>query len=758
MRRFVLSLLALGSCLALAASSAQAIVVDMNPADLGNTSVSYSPDHSYYYGVSLVPGSRDNPQTYLAGAGIPFVKSSSPCADPAAGTEPDILTAGSWPLDQLVSPICWHSGQVMHANETFAVEWEGSGSNTYWATTKQYVQTYLSDVAAASGALDNPYADTTQYWDGPSAQDRAANMSVFGGGCDDNGTATCQFGGPPVPGGGNKLPSSSDCPLGGENIFGGSGAGGTGTVANNLCLTDSDVQHEVVSLIDNDGLIKQVQPGYTPLVVVLTPPGVEVCLDSAGVLCSANGRLAPQPPSVLTAQSGGSVAAGTYQIVETYTTGSGESLPSVPASVTTTGAQSTITVSPPPPVSGETGWSVYMTQPGGLSFTLQQSGINPNNNYTLSVPPTSSGAAPPLGAAAFCSYHGQVTDPQSGKTVSYLVQPWTAFTVCDEPDVPSLPPNPLPPVLENNAGMRLVSPLSQSQMAAIVNPFFTGWFGIDGSEIDDQNSCQPLSQGLDQFQIGSTSYYLQREFSNAAVVDSDPYTYGGCLPSNALSPVFVAPSAVNLGDTLELDGSATATSLGIPNANYQWNFGDGSTASGPSVEHTYGAAGSFTVTLTVTDRGGNKSTATETVQVLGSNGLPVPAPVVTTPSGPTGPTSSNAGFNVTLRLLPQALASVVRHGIFVRVSSNQAADGLAQILISRRAARRAHIKIGHKAMIVVGIGTVSGIKNGTIQLALHMRHLLAKKLGSLHHVNITVRLMLVGADGQHLAIDVAGRY
>ena len=51
------------------------------------------------------------------------------------------------------------------------------------------------------------------------------------------------------------------------------------------------------------------------------------------------------------------------------------------------------------------------------------------------------------------------------------------------------------------------------------------------------------------------------------------------------------PSAINLGDTIDLDGSATASSLEIPNAAYSWNFGDGSNGNGPSVEHTYKKAG-----------------------------------------------------------------------------------------------------------------------------------------------------------------------
>jgi hypothetical protein len=73
--------------------------------------------------------------------------------------------------------------------------------------------------------------------------------------------------------------------------------------------------------------------------------------------------------------------------------------------------------------------------------------------------------------------------------VSYVVQPWTAFTICDEPDVPVLPPNPSPELIDKSAGQRLVSPLSQSSMAAIANPELNGWFGLDGLEIDDQNAC-----------------------------------------------------------------------------------------------------------------------------------------------------------------------------------------------------------------------------------------------------------------------------
>ena len=50
-------------------------------------------------------------------------------------------------------------------------------------------------------------------------------------------------------------------------------------------------------------------------------------------------------------------------------------------------------------------------------------------------------------------------------------------------------------------------------------------------------------------------------------------------------------------------------------ASTRWNFGDGSTANGASVIHTYNRAGIFNVSVTSTDSLGNSSTATGTVTV-----------------------------------------------------------------------------------------------------------------------------------------------
>jgi|GEM_PF-4893561 len=225
------------------------------------------------------------------------------------------------------------------------------------------------------------------------------------------------------------------------------------------------------------------------------------------------------------------------------------------------------------------------------------------------------------------------------------------------------------------------------------------------------------------------------------------------------APAFVVPSAVPLGDTIVFDGSTTASTLIVPNANYRWDFGDGTSATGPSAVHTYAAAGNYTVTLTVTDRGANVATLQQIVQVLTAAGLPAP-PSAPAPSGGSTPggTASNAGLKVQLQLLPQALRGVLRRGVALRVSSNEPANGFATLLISRKAARRAHLKTTRRPFVVIGTGTVGNVKDGTVTLHLRMSRAMAKKLSRLKHVTVTVRLALIDSAGKRVAVDVAGNY
>jgi len=69
--------------------------------------------------------------------------------------------------------------------------------------------------------------------------------------------------------------------------------------------------------------------------------------------------------------------------------------------------------------------------------------------------------------------------------------------------------------------------------------------------------------------------------------------------------------------TVLLDGSKSSDPDGDAIVSYEWNFGDGSTASGPVVSHVYETAGKYTVTLTVTDEAGATGQRQVAVQVEG---------------------------------------------------------------------------------------------------------------------------------------------
>jgi PKD repeat protein len=93
-----------------------------------------------------------------------------------------------------------------------------------------------------------------------------------------------------------------------------------------------------------------------------------------------------------------------------------------------------------------------------------------------------------------------------------------------------------------------------------------------------------------------------------------------------------SPTSFNAGSSSDSDGTI---------ARYDWDFGDGTTLpnGGPVPQHTYTTAGTYNVTLTVTDNEGCSLTKTYTGQVVGCNpgaaritkpvqSLPHPPPVI----------------------------------------------------------------------------------------------------------------------------------
>jgi PKD repeat protein len=68
------------------------------------------------------------------------------------------------------------------------------------------------------------------------------------------------------------------------------------------------------------------------------------------------------------------------------------------------------------------------------------------------------------------------------------------------------------------------------------------------------------------------------------------------------------------GLSCTVDGTSSSDFDGTI-ASYAWTFGDGQSGTGPTLTHAYGAAGTYTVTLTVTDNRGGTASTTKQVTV-----------------------------------------------------------------------------------------------------------------------------------------------
>ncbi|RYB95084.1 PKD domain-containing protein [Nocardioides oleivorans] len=89
---------------------------------------------------------------------------------------------------------------------------------------------------------------------------------------------------------------------------------------------------------------------------------------------------------------------------------------------------------------------------------------------------------------------------------------------------------------------------------------------------------------------------------------------------------FVAPSSATAGQPAAL--SLAAYDVWSAVAGTTWSFGDGSTASGAAVSHTWSAPGTYTVTATVADAVGNTTTRSSTITVGAAPGATPARPAV----------------------------------------------------------------------------------------------------------------------------------
>ena len=90
--------------------------------------------------------------------------------------------------------------------------------------------------------------------------------------------------------------------------------------------------------------------------------------------------------------------------------------------------------------------------------------------------------------------------------------------------------------------------------------------------------------------------------------------------------------------------------------SYAWTFGDGGTATGPSVSHVYGGSGTYTVTLTVTDNRGGTAAKSQNVSVAAAPPPPPPPSTLNIADLDGKITSSRSGASVTITIQVESSA------------------------------------------------------------------------------------------------------
>jgi PKD repeat protein len=84
----------------------------------------------------------------------------------------------------------------------------------------------------------------------------------------------------------------------------------------------------------------------------------------------------------------------------------------------------------------------------------------------------------------------------------------------------------------------------------------------------------------------------------------------------------ISPNSAKITETVLFDGSLSSDPDGYI-VRWEWNFGDGSLGSGEKTSHTYLTAGTFTVTLKVTDNSGGSKFTQKTIVISSQNQLPI---------------------------------------------------------------------------------------------------------------------------------------
>jgi PKD domain len=291
---------------------------------------------------------------------------------------------------------------------------------------------------------------------------------------------------------------------------------------------------------------------------------------------------------------------------------SGETIKIEPGSVT--GATLTKSLSITGTGNGTVTLTTGLSFSGGTALTVERLAILPSSGSALTVQSSTGGAAKTIELhSAILSGSGSspAISVNSALLAGVIDVNGRHVTIADSGSAPAAMTN-----LNNGMGINV---LFRNSIVKGTTPAGTTFVNTDTTSA---NSALFAAPGSENFHLladpGNPAFGSgdPADAQESGVADVDGQTRSAPLDKGAdefvdTPPANPTPSAVpasaTVGQPVTFAASASDPDPGDAVTDYQWDFGDGATGSGSSIQHAYSSAGTFTSTVQARDRFGQLS-------------------------------------------------------------------------------------------------------------------------------------------------------
>ncbi len=652
---------------------------------------------------------------------------------------------------------------VVPNSNVYAIYWDPSRYE-YHGDWQGLIDNFLAGIGSASGQFANVLTVDEQYTD--KANEGAAHTLNFHGAYTDT----------------EAYPVLGNCvdphPM---------------SLANRIaCLTDAQLHRGLETFIEAHHLPK----GMSTVYYLLTPPGVTVCVDHGGPTghCSDSAEGSPE----------------SYE--NSFCSYHSAISPTDPVS----GDANTILYGVIPWTAGTFPDYQFAPEPLTVAWDCQDGGFDPAGHVVEEREK---------------AHERSVAEQEAFNKMSLEEKRVVEETEAregphtQEPNQPITAPGP-DGYYDTGLADLIINQIAVEQQNIVTDPLLDGWQDAQSNEATDEcrnffAPAQGSSTALEKTDagtlfnqsFGATNYYLNTAFNLAS--QKLAYPAVPCIPGIRQDPQFTAPNVANAGELVGFDGMESDitldagtryTKLVEEEANYPlftWDYGDGTPTvsgyapGGPTINssgfncdfpwhspcaastfHAYQYGGTYQVTLTAIDVGGNTVSVMHEITIDGPPPPPPPAPPA--PPAPlpevngspgiagapgSGKTGSGPGGGspvfpgpvaqavASSRSLPQAL----RSGLVVKYSVNEQVAGHFEVLLNSQTARRLGIRgpvatglpAGTPQSLVIGQAILVTTKGGHSTVRIKFSKRTAQHLHHVARVSLMLRLVVRNASAQN---------